>query len=70
MGSNKQKKYNSVTFKIHGYHFDEMIELYVKSKLGKDIEQIYTELIEDKIANKNVLNSDDNEFSLFVEYRR
>lgn len=62
--------YNNITIKIDGYEIDEALTALVKDKLGQDIDIRYMELIKDKIKNKHILNDDDNEFILFVEYDR
>jgi len=62
--------YNNITIKINGYEIDEALTALVKDKLGEDIDVRYMEFIIDKLKNKHILNDDDNEFSLFVEYNR
>lgn len=61
---------NCVTLKIDGFDLQEMVEMYAKQKLGVDIDLNYSELITEKIRNKNILNDDSNEFILFLEYSR
>lgn len=62
--------YNNITIKISGHEIDEALTTLLKDKLGQDIDVAYMELIIDKLKNKHILNDDDNDFSLFVEYNR
>ena len=62
--------YNNIRIKIDGYEIDEALTALVKDKLGQDVDVTYMELIVDKLKNKHLLNDNDNEFSLFVEYNR
>ena len=62
--------YNSIKIKIESWEIDLMLESFVKDKLGQDVDVSYIEFLTDKIKNKHILNGEDNEFSLFVEYNR
>ena len=62
--------YNSIKIKIESWEIDLMLESFVKDKLGQDVDVSYIEFLTEKIKNKHILNGEDNEFSLFVEYNR
>lgn len=57
-----------LTLYLDGYDLQDMIESYVRTKLGKKVKVNYSELVTDKIKNKHILNDSDNSFSLFLEY--
>lgn len=66
----KDKKYNCCIFKLYGWQLDQMLSEYIQDKLGKDIDTMYAEFTLDKKQNKHILNAEDNEFTLFVEYKK
>lgn len=66
----KNKK--MIIFALSGFELNEIIEEHIKGKLGKDITIEYNEFIKDgkKLSNENILNDDENEFKIYVEYTR
>ncbi len=70
MAKNKKEKITtSINIKVMGYEIERMIEKLIEEKLGEvDIGCI--EFTTEKVANKYILNHDDNEYSIYVEYTR
>lgn len=59
-----------VLMDMAGVHLQEALILYFKDKFGDDFEVKYVELTKEKIKNNDVLDHQDNEFKLFVEFAR
>ena len=63
------KKHENIALQINGYDIDDMIERYLKEKLG-DVEIVYSEFTISKLKNKHILNDDENEYTIYVDYTR
>lgn len=59
-----------VLMDMAGAHLQEALILYFKDKFGDDFEVKYVELTKEKMKNNDVLDHQDNEFKLFVEFQR
>lgn len=65
----KKENNQILSIEITGLDLEEMLEQFLREKLG-NVEINYLELVKSKIKNKHILNDNDNEFYIFVEYNR
>ena len=66
----KEIKMDSVFIEVSGYELQEMLTKYFKEKFGDNFDINYMEFMTEKLENEHILDHEDNEFKLFVEFTR
>lgn len=69
MSKNKSNKCDMINIKLYGWELEEMIEAYLKEKLG-NVNLWTIEFSGNDLKNPHIYNDSDNIFSIYVEYKR
>lgn len=66
----KEEKRDYVSMRVSGFELQEMLIKHFKEKFGDSFDIRYMELSTEKLENEHILDHEDNEFNLFVEFVR